>query len=171
MGGPSARRTAHWAAKRGGVNSLVHFTFNGHGFDLPVLRYRAMVNRVPGAGLLVRPYFHRYTEDALDLCDVFGSYVSGAKAKLDEICKIMGLPGKPSGMDGGDVEAMVRAGRISEVAQYCEADVVNTYRLLLIYELFRGAMTTAQLAMSEEQIAEFIRSRKAENLHLSAVLS
>jgi predicted PolB exonuclease-like 3'-5' exonuclease len=41
-------------------------TFNGHSFDLPVLRYRAMVNRISAAGLQVRQYFHRYTEDALD---------------------------------------------------------------------------------------------------------
>jgi predicted PolB exonuclease-like 3'-5' exonuclease len=54
-------------------------TFNGHSFDLPVLRYRAMVNRASGAGLQVRPYFHRYTDDALDLCDVFGSYSPGAR--------------------------------------------------------------------------------------------
>jgi predicted PolB exonuclease-like 3'-5' exonuclease len=113
-------------------------TFNGHSFDLPVLRYRAMVNRVPGLGLQVRPYFHRYTEDALDLCDIFGSYSPGARVKLDEICKIVGLPGKPSGIDGGEVEATVKAGRIAEVAQYCESDVLNTYRLWLIYELFRG---------------------------------
>jgi 3'-5' exonuclease len=26
-------------------------TFNGHSFDLPVLRYRAMVNRVTGLGI------------------------------------------------------------------------------------------------------------------------
>ena len=45
-------------------------TWNGHAFDLPVLRYRAMVNRVAADGLQVRPYFHRYTEDAIDLCDV-----------------------------------------------------------------------------------------------------
>ena len=37
-------------------------TFNGHSFDLPVLRYRAMVNPVSAAGLQVRQYFHRYTE-------------------------------------------------------------------------------------------------------------
>ena len=43
-------------------------SFNGHSFDLPVLRYRAMVNRVPALGLQVRQYFHRYTEDALDVC-------------------------------------------------------------------------------------------------------
>ena len=57
-------------------------TFNGHRFDLPVLRYRAMVNRIPAAGLQVRQYFHCYTEDALDFCDVLGSYVPGAKVKL-----------------------------------------------------------------------------------------
>jgi predicted PolB exonuclease-like 3'-5' exonuclease len=66
-------------------------TFNGHSFDLPVLRYRAMVNRVAANGLQVRDYFHRYTEDALDLCDILGSYVPGAKVRLDEVAKILGL--------------------------------------------------------------------------------
>jgi predicted PolB exonuclease-like 3'-5' exonuclease len=146
-------------------------TFNGHSFDLPVLRYRAMVNRVSGAGLHVRPYFHRYTDDALDLCDVFGSYSPGARVKLDEICKIVGLPGKPSGIDGGEVEAMVRAGRINEVAQYCEADVLNTYRLWLVYELFRGTITTEQLAHSEAQVADFIRTRKVDNPHLLSAIA
>src|SRR6266516_4864802 len=98
-------------------------TFNGHSFDLPVLRYRAMVNRIPGGGLQTRQYFHRYTEDALDLCDVFGSYRPGGRVKLDEICKIMGLSGKPKGIDGSQVDEMVRAGRIQEVAHYCETDV------------------------------------------------
>jgi 3'-5' exonuclease len=146
-------------------------TFNGHSFDLPVLRYRAMVNRVAASGLQVRPYFHRYTEDALDLCDVFGSYSPGARVKLDEICKIIGLPGKPSGIDGGEVEAMVQAGRIAEVAQYCESDVLNTYRLWLVYELFRGNITAEQLAFSEAQAAEFVRTRKADNPHLAVTVS
>jgi 3'-5' exonuclease len=45
-------------------------TFNGSSFDLPVLRYRAMVHKVPAMGLSLRPYFNRYTDDAVDLCDV-----------------------------------------------------------------------------------------------------
>src|SRR6478735_2523412 len=49
-------------------------TFNGNSFDLPVLRYRAMVNGISAPGLLARPYFNRYTEDALDLCDVLASF-------------------------------------------------------------------------------------------------
>src|SRR5262245_15588322 len=126
-----------------------------------------MVNRLSAVGLQVRPYFHRYTEDALDLCDVFGSYSPGAKIKLDEICKIIGLPGKPSGVDGSEVEAMVQAGRIAEVAQYCESDVLNTYRLWLIYELFRASITAEQLAFRATQAAKFVRIRRSDNAHLA----
>jgi 3'-5' exonuclease len=104
-------------------------TFNGHSFDLSVRRYRAMVNRLSAVGLQVRPYFYRYSEDALDLCDVLGSYVPGAKVKLDEVSKILGLSGKPEGVEGSRVEEMVLAGQIEEVAHYCESDVLNTYRV------------------------------------------
>ena len=142
-------------------------TFNGHSFDLPVLRYRAMVNRISAAGLQVRPYFHRYTEDALDLCDVLGSYVPGVRVKLDEVSKILGLSGKPEGIDGSRVEEMVLAGQIEEVARYCESDVVNTYRVWLIYELFRGAISKEQLEWSEGQIRDFVLTRKADNAHLT----
>lgn len=141
-------------------------TWNGHGFDLPVLRYRAMVNRVSAAGLQVRQYFHRYTEDALDLCDVLGSYVQGGKVKLDEVSKILGLPGKPDGIDGSRVEEMVLAGQIAEVARYCESDVLNTFRIWLIYELFRGSITPKELDWSESRIREFVASRKVTNPHL-----
>jgi len=145
-------------------------TFNGHSFDLPVLRYRAMVNRISATGLQVRQYIHRYTEDALDLCDVLGSYVPGGKVKLDEVSKILGLTGKPHGVDGSRVEEMILAGQIKEVAQYCESDVLNTYRVWLVYELFCGAITAKELIWSEAQIVEFIRTRKLSNPHLCAAV-
>jgi len=144
-------------------------TFNGHSFDLPVLRYRAMVNRVQADGLQVRPYFHRYTEDALDLCDALGSF-GPAKVKLDEISKILGLTGKPEGVDGSRVEEMVLAGRIEEVAHYCETDVLNTYRVWLVYELFRGSITARELEWSEAQIRDFVATRKTGNSHLLAAV-
>jgi 3'-5' exonuclease len=145
-------------------------TFNGHSFDLPVLRYRTMVNRVPAAGPQARQYFHRYTEDALDLCDVLGSYVPGAKVKLDDVSKILGLSGKPIGIDGSRVEEMVLAGQIEEVARYCESDVLNTYRVWLVYGLFRGSITAQELDWSEAQIRDFVAKRKTANSHLSAAL-
>src|SRR5262252_2894706 len=141
-------------------------TFNGHSFDLPVLRYRAMVNRVSAGGLQVRQYFHRYTDHALDLCDALGSYMPGAKVKLDEVSKILGLTGKPEGIDGSRVEEMVLAGQIEEVARYCESDVLNTYHVWLVYELFRGSITAKELEWSEMQIRDFVVTRKAANPHL-----
>jgi 3'-5' exonuclease len=57
-------------------------TFNGNSFDLPVLRYRAMINEVSAPGLFARPYFNRYTEDALDLCDVLSSFAPHAKREV-----------------------------------------------------------------------------------------
>ena len=63
-------------------------TFNGNSFDLPVLRYRAMVHSIAAPGLSARPYFNRYTDDAIDLCDVLSSFASQAKATLNEICKV-----------------------------------------------------------------------------------
>ena len=72
-------------------------SFNGASFDLPVLRYRAMMNRVAAPGLECRNDFHRYSESHVDLCDVLSCYSSPGKLKLDALCCALGLPGKPDG--------------------------------------------------------------------------
>ena len=128
-------------------------TFNGSAFDLPVLRYRAMLHGIFAPGLHNRAYFHRYTDDCVDLCDVLSSFSYGAKAKLDELSRIMGLPGKPSGIDGSQVEAYFNAGRIQEISDYCKSDVINTYRLWLRHELFRGRLDQKQFDFSEQGTA------------------
>ena len=81
--------------------------------------------------LTVRPYFHRYSDDAIDLCDVLSSFSAQAKVSLHELCKVMGLPGKPNDISGADVDLYYREGRIREIADYCESDVLNTYRVWL----------------------------------------
>jgi predicted PolB exonuclease-like 3'-5' exonuclease len=90
---PEAELISDFVEKIGQLRPQL-ITFNGHSFELPVLRYRAMINRVSASGLQVRPYF-RYADDALDLCDVLGSYAPGSKVKLDEMSKILGLPASP----------------------------------------------------------------------------
>ena len=134
-------------------------TFNGSSFDLPVLRYRAMVNGVSAPGLAMRSYFNRYTEDAVDLCDVLASFSPQGKASLYELCRVMGLPGKPDEIHGGQVEKYYRDGRISEIAEYSESDVVNTYRLWLRYELFRGQLNDESFRTSETNLLEYLRLR------------
>jgi predicted PolB exonuclease-like 3'-5' exonuclease len=141
-------------------------TFNGNSFDLPVLRYRAMINKVSAPGLSFRPYFNRYTNDALDLCDLLSSFSPNSKATLNELSRIMGLPGKPEGIAGGEVERYVREGRIKEVANYFETDVVNTYRIWLRYELFRGTLGEAETELSEKHLSTFIQARAGNKQHL-----
>jgi predicted PolB exonuclease-like 3'-5' exonuclease len=144
-------------------------TFNGSSFDLPVLRYRAMVCEVAAPGLALRAYFNRYSEDATDLCDVLASFSPQNKASLHELCRVMGLPGKPDGIDGSEVEKCVREGRIAEVAAYCETDVVNTYRVWLRYELFRGRLSAHGLRASEASLGEYIRGHSNTKPHLAYV--
>ena len=146
-------------------------TFNGNSFDLPVLRYRAMINQVSAPGLSARPYFNRYTEDALDLCDVLSSFAPHTKASLNELSRIMGLPGKPDGIDGAEVERYFLEGKIKEIAEYCETDIVNTYRVWLRYELFRGRLSETGFAASEQDLGEFVEARADKKKHLSGVIA
>jgi hypothetical protein len=62
---------------------------------------------------------------------------------------------------------MVLAGQIEEVARYCESDVLNTYRVWLVYELFRGSITAKEHDWSEAQVRDFVASRQSANPHLS----
>jgi predicted PolB exonuclease-like 3'-5' exonuclease len=140
-------------------------TFNGNSFDLPVLRYRAMLHRVSAPGLEGRPYFKRYTDDAIDLCDVLSSFDSRSKINLNDLCRALNLPGKPHGIDGSQVEQYFREGRIFEIADYCECDVVSTYRLWLLHELFKGAVSVEQHEQSERMLSDFIGARIQEKPH------
>lgn len=125
-----------------------------------------MMHRLSAAGLLCRPYFHRHTEDAIDLCDVLSSFQTHKRASLHEMCRMMGLTGKPDGIRGEDVDKYFREGRIQEIADYCESDVVNTYQLWLRHELFCGRLTEAGFQASEVVLAEFIKLRGNKKPHL-----
>jgi len=146
-------------------------TFNGSSFDLPVLRYRAMINRVSAPGLECRRYWYRYSDDCLDLCDALASYSPGGKISLHELCRALGFAGKPDGMDGGEVDRYVQEGRVAEVAAYCETDVVNTYRVWLVYELFRGTLSRTEFEASEANLLEFLRERVSAKPHLQSLLT
>jgi predicted PolB exonuclease-like 3'-5' exonuclease len=126
-----------------------------------------MVHGLAAPGLAVRPYFNRYTDDAIDLCDVLSSFSSQAKVTLHELCRVMGLPGKPDGMSGAEVEKYYLDGHIRQIADYCESDVVNTYGVWLRYELFRGRLSDAEFQASEVNLVEFVKARGNTKPHLT----
>jgi hypothetical protein len=74
-----------------------------------------------------------------DLMDLLALYQQRAVAPLDEIAQLLGLPGK-LGMDGSQVWDAFEAGRLSEIRNYCETDVVNTYLVFLRFQAMRGAI-------------------------------
>jgi predicted PolB exonuclease-like 3'-5' exonuclease len=76
-------------------------------------------------------------------------------------CNDLRLAGKPDGIDGAKVEKYFHEGRIKEIAEYCESDVVNTYRVWLRYELFRGKLVDAGFQASEANLREFITARNS----------
>jgi predicted PolB exonuclease-like 3'-5' exonuclease len=104
-----------------------------------------------------------------DLCDVLSSFSSQGKATLHELCRVMGLPGKPNGITGAEVEKYYRDGHIREIAEYCESDVVNTYRVRLRYELFRGRLAENEFAASEASLIDFIKARESEKPYLAGI--
>jgi predicted PolB exonuclease-like 3'-5' exonuclease len=66
-----------------------------------------------------------------------------------------------------DVEQYYRNGRIREIAEYCETDVVNTYRIWLRYELFRGRLSEAEHQGSEGVLVSFIKTHSNTKPHLA----
>ena len=76
--------------------------------------------------------------------------------------------GKPDDISGAEVEKYFRDGHIREIADYCRNDVINTYRLWLRYELFRGKLTDAAFHTSEANLSEFIRVRQTSNCILQS---
>lgn len=128
-------------------------SWNGGGFDLPVLHYRGLKHGViaprywdMGEGdyrdsrdFKWNNYISRYHMRHLDLMDLLALYQPRANAPLDDLAKLFGYPGK-LGMDGSAVWDAYRQGRIAEIRDYCETDVVNTYLVYLRFQLMRGAL-------------------------------
>jgi predicted PolB exonuclease-like 3'-5' exonuclease len=68
------------------------------------------------------------------------------------------------------VERYFREGRIREIADYCETDVVNTYRVWLRYELFLGRLNESEFSESEKNLAELIKVRANTKPHLHGLV-
>ena len=75
---------------------------------------------------------------------------------LDAMSRLCGFPGK-LGMDGSEVAGAVAAGRLAEVRDYCETDVLNTYLLYQRFRLMRGEIDAgdyaAEVSLARERIA------------------
>ncbi|HYL17987.1 MAG TPA: 3'-5' exonuclease [Burkholderiales bacterium] len=128
-------------------------SWNGGGFDLPVLHYRGLVHGIRAQRYWElgdddrefkwNNYISRYHLRHLDLMDLLSLYQPRASAPLDEIAQLIGFPGK-LGMDGSKVWDAFQRGEIAAIRNYCETDAANTYLVYLRFQLLRGMLTAEQ---------------------------
>ena len=134
-------------------------SWNGAGFDLPVLQYRAMLHGVTAARywevgdtdreFRYNNYLGRFHWRHIDLMDVLSGYQFGGRASLQHMSQLLGLPGK-LGMSGADVWDYYRDGRHDEIERYCETDALNTFLIYLRFELMRGTLDAGRY---DEEVA------------------
>lgn len=125
-------------------------SWNGSGFDLPVLHYRALVHGIAAPrywdtgqddnSFRFNNYLNRFHERHLDLMDVLAGHQARAVVALQEMATILGFPGK-MGMSGDKVWDVWCEGGIEQIRNYCETDVLNTYLVFLRFQLLRGLLS------------------------------
>jgi len=152
-------------------------SWNGSGFDLPVLNYRALAHGLSAARywevgdgdreFRYNNYLARYHWRHVDLMDVLSTYGASGRASLDHIAQLLKFPGK-LGMSGADVWPAYRRGEIAAIRNYCETDALNTYLIYLRFQVLRGGIDAKQHAYEVQQIES--KLEQSERPHLREFL-
>lgn len=143
-------------------------TYNGRGFDLPVIALRALCHGVSLAWYYREKNVRaRYSDDGhLDLCDWLADHGATRSGSLDAIAKLIGLPGKV-GIDGSQVEGLYAAGELDRIRSYCLSDVMQTAMLLLRFRLLQGGLAPE----SYERAAKALLDALAGDARVADVLA
>ncbi|MBA2710558.1 MAG: 3'-5' exonuclease [Tatlockia sp.] len=154
-------------------------SWNGCGFDLPVLHYRALLHGIHAPtywetgenqqNFRFNNYLNRFHYRHLDLMDVLAAYQNRAFAPLDDIATMLGFPGK-MGMSGAKVWEQFCAGNLKSIRNYCETDVLNTYCVFLRFELLRGILTQSDYENSLQNLKLYLQS-ESQKPHLQEFLT
>jgi predicted PolB exonuclease-like 3'-5' exonuclease len=140
-------------------------SWNGSGFDLPVLHYRALKHGISASryweigdsdrDFRYNNYLSRFHWRHIDLMDVLSGFQIGGRASLEHVAQLLELPGK-LGMSGAKVWDYYLEGRRAEIERYCETDALNTYLVYLRFELMRGMLDSKQYVHEIERVRSHI---------------
>jgi predicted PolB exonuclease-like 3'-5' exonuclease len=154
-------------------------SWNGSGFDLPVLHYRALLHRVQAptyweTGENIQSfkwnnYLSRFHQRHIDLMDLLAGYQNKAFAPLDEISTMLGYPGK-MGMDGSKVFEAYQNHQLKAIRDYCETDVLNTYCVYLQFEHMRGNLSLQDFEREHLRLKTYLLEASNDAPHLKAFL-
>jgi predicted PolB exonuclease-like 3'-5' exonuclease len=129
-------------------------SFNGRGFDLPLMELAAFRYRVPCGVTYFDRMRNRFKTDHIDLLDwLSNSGATRMPGGLNLLSKILGKPGKMD-VAGHQVYEMHRAGRLQEINDYCMYDTLDTYFVFLRTRVMTGEISGKQ----EEALVEGARA-------------
>lgn len=153
-------------------------SWNGGGFDLPVLHYRAMIHGVTAArywdmgegdfgdsrDFKWNNYISRYHQRHCDLMDLLALYQPRAAVPLDDMAKLCGFPGK-LGMDGSKVWQAYHNGALTDIRDYCETDAANTYLMYLRFRLMSGALDADEYEIEIKRLKTYLKAQAEHKNH------
>jgi predicted PolB exonuclease-like 3'-5' exonuclease len=148
-------------------------SWNGSGFDLPVLHYRSLLHSVTAArywetgdgdsSFRYSNYLSRFHWRHMDLMDVLSGFQGRGRASLDDVATLLGFPGK-LGMEGSKVWEVYLQGGINRIRDYCETDVLNTYLVYLRFQLLRGQLNAVEHAGEVARVRTLLQDSSAPHL-------
>ena len=145
-------------------------SFNGRGFDLPVLQYRAMKYGIDARWIYNDGYYnynHRYSiEKHCDLLEMFSNYGASARVKMAEVAALFKLPCKNNGVDGSQVYTLYKEGKLEEIADYCEADVITTYILYLRFMQHSGKLSQEGYNIVIDNLLKMLKDEQSPAHHV-----
>jgi 3'-5' exonuclease len=153
-------------------------SWNGSGFDLPVLTYRALLHNVRAprfwetgdedSAFRYNNYLSRYHWRHTDLMDVLAGYQNRGRVSLANMALLLGFPGK-LGFDGSKVWDAWQEGDVLGIRRYCETDVFNTWLVYLRFAQLRGLISPEQHATELAQARAYLSA--ANEPHLAEFLA
>jgi predicted PolB exonuclease-like 3'-5' exonuclease len=148
-------------------------SWNGAGFDLPVLNYRCLLHGVTAArywetgdgdsSFRYSNYLSRFHWRHMDLMDILSGFQGRGRASLDDVATLLGFPGK-LGLHGSEVWDVYLQGGLKRIRDYCETDVLNTYLVYLRFQLLRGHLNATEHAGEVGRVRKLLEDSGSAHL-------
>ncbi|MGP4713636.1 3'-5' exonuclease [Psychrobacter sp. DM8] len=142
-------------------------SWNGSGFDIPVLIYRAMQYDLSAPWLFeegeriknmrFNNYVNRFQTRHLDLMDRLSQYGASRREAMDVVASLYGLPGKTD-VDGSMVGALVAADNWQTLSTYCESDVMNTWLIYLRWLRLTGQLSSQGFSDWQQRSHDYLKT-------------
>ena len=140
-------------------------SWNGSGFDIPVLIYRAMQYDLSAPWLFEEGeriknmrfdnYVNRFHTRHLDLMDRFSQYGASRREAMDIVASLYGLPGKTD-IDGSMIGALVDNDDWQTLSIYCESNVMNTWLIYLRWLRLTGQLSSQDFDAWQQQSFDYL---------------